>query len=88
MHIKGMVKGLLNCSYEFDFCEHCIYVKQNHVSFLNKDTRARIILELVHSDVFEPVSSPSLRGSRYYVSFIDNLSKMIWIFYKQEFEGI
>ena len=33
MHSKGMVKGLLDCSYEVNFCEHCVYGKQNHVSF-------------------------------------------------------
>ena len=36
MHRKGMVEGLPNSSSEFDFCEHCIYGKQNHVSFPSK----------------------------------------------------
>ena len=44
MHSKGIVKGLLDCSSEFDFCEHFVYGKQNHVSFLGKTTRAKIIL--------------------------------------------
>ena len=39
MHRKGMVEGLPDCSSEFDFCEHCIYGKQNHVRFPRKDTR-------------------------------------------------
>ena len=32
MHNKGMVEGLLDYSFEFHFCENCIYRKQNHVS--------------------------------------------------------
>ena len=28
MHSKGMVKGLPNCSFEFDFYEQCIYQKK------------------------------------------------------------
>ena len=81
MHRKGMVKGLPDCSFEFDFYEHCIYGKQNLVSFPSKATREKEILELVHSDVFGPVSVPSLGGSRYYVSFIDDFYRMTWIYF-------
>ena len=65
MHNKGMVKVFPKCSFEFDFYEHCVYGKQNRVRLLTKATRSKIILELVHSDVFGPVSVPSLGGSRY-----------------------
>lgn len=41
MHSKGMVKGLPDCSSEFDFCKHCIYGKQNFVRFPSKATRAK-----------------------------------------------
>ena len=47
----------------------------------SKDTRAKEILELVHSDVFGTLSVPSLGGFRYYVSFIDELSRMTWIYF-------
>ena len=76
MHSKGMVEGLPDCSFEFDFCEHFIYGKQNRVSFPSKATRAKEISELVHSDVFGLVSIPSLGGFRYYVSFINDFSKI------------
>ena len=36
-------------------------------------------MDLVHIDVFRPMTVPSLGGSRYYVSFIDNFSRMTWI---------
>ena len=80
MHNKGMVKSLLDCSYEFYFHEHCIYGKQNHLSFPNKATREKGVLERVHSDVFGPMSIPSLGGSMYYVSFIEDFSIMTWIY--------
>jgi hypothetical protein len=44
------------------------------VRFPYEATRENEILELVHSDVFDPVSVPSLGGSLYYVSFIDDFS--------------
>jgi transposase InsO family protein len=43
-------------------------------------TRTKEILELIHSDVFGHVSVPSLGGSMYYVSFIDDFSRNTWIY--------
>ena len=28
---KKLIEGLNDCNLEFDFCEHCVYSKQNHV---------------------------------------------------------
>ena len=81
MHSKGMVKGILYYSFEFDFCEHCIYGKQNCVNLPSKATREKGILEPVHSIVFGPMSIPSLGGSRYYVSFIEDFPIMPWIYF-------
>jgi hypothetical protein len=64
-----------------DFCEHCVYGKQSQVRFPSGATRANGILELVHSDVFGPVLVPSLGGSLYYVSFIDDFFRKTWIYF-------
>ena len=61
--------------------EHCIYGKQNRVIFASGPTRAKGILELIHSDVFGPVPVPSLGESVYYVSFMDDFSSYIWIYF-------
>jgi hypothetical protein len=81
LHDKGMVEGMSNCSLDFDFCEHCLYGKQNRVRFPSGATRAEGILQLFHSDVFGPVSVPSLGKSMYYVSFIDDFSRKTWIYF-------
>lgn len=81
MHNKGMVEGFLDCSVEFNFFEHCVYGKLNQVSFPAKSTRAKIIVELVHNDAFRPMVVPSLGGYRYYVSFINNFSRMTWLYF-------
>ena len=81
MHSKGMVEGFPDFSFQFDFYEHCVYGKHNHVRFPTRATRAKEILELVHSYVFGSMSAPSLEGSKYYVSFIDDFSIMTCLYF-------
>ena len=46
----------------------------------SSESKAKGILEIVHSDVCGPMTSSSLRGYVYYVSFIDDFSHKIWIY--------
>jgi len=66
-----MVEGISNFSLDFNFSENFVYGKQNHVSFPSDGNREKHILELVHSDVFGPMSVPSLGNFVYYISFED-----------------
>ena len=79
LHGKGMVEGMSNCSLDFDFCENCVYGKQNCVRFPFGATREEGILQLVHNGVLGPVLVPSLGKYVYYVSFIDDLSRNTWL---------
>jgi hypothetical protein len=79
LHGKGMVEGMSNCSLNFDLCEHFIYGKKNRVRFPSCAKRAEGILQLVHSDLFRPLSVPSLGKSMYYISFIDEFSRNNWM---------
>jgi hypothetical protein len=81
LHGKGMVEGMSNCSLDLDFCEHCLYGKKNRVRFPSSATRVEEILQLVHSDVFGPISVPSFKKSVYYVSFIHDFSRKTWIYF-------
>ena len=65
-----MVEGMSNFTLDFDFYERCIYGKHNRVRFPSDATRAKGILELIHSVVFGPIHVPSLGKFVYYVSFI------------------
>lgn len=81
LHGIGMVEGMRNSSLDFDFCENCVYGKQNRVSFPSGGKRVKQILELVHSDMFGRIKVPSLGKSVYYVSFIDDFSRNTWIYF-------
>jgi hypothetical protein len=81
LHGKGMVEGMYNCSLDFEFCEHCVYGKKNQVRFPSNARREKGILQLVYIDVFGPVPILLLEKSMYYVSFIDEFSRNIWIYF-------
>jgi hypothetical protein len=49
--------------------------------FPSRASRENGILELVHSDVFGLVTVPSLGGSIYCVSLIDDFSRKTWIYF-------
>ncbi|GJR65252.1 retrovirus-related pol polyprotein from transposon TNT 1-94 [Tanacetum coccineum] len=58
------------------FCEPCVLGKQKKASFVKSgNTRKLQRLELVHTDVYGPISVASIGGSRYYVTFIDDCSR-------------
>jgi hypothetical protein len=62
-------------------CEGCILGKQHRHSF-PKDgaTRATKVLEIVHSDVCGPMKNMSLGGARYFLTFIDDFSRKMWVY--------
>ena len=65
-------------SIDFDMCESCILGKQKNVSFLETGRTPKAEkLELVHTDLWEPSPIASLRGSRYYITFIDDSSRKV-----------
>ncbi|KAL6334618.1 hypothetical protein AAG906_019470 [Vitis piasezkii] len=58
-------------SIDFDMCESCI---------LGKTPKAEK-LELVHTDLWGPSSVTSLGGSRYYITFIDDSSRKVGVYF-------
>lgn len=67
---------------ELGLCEDCIYGKQKRVSFSKVGrTPKKEKLELVHTDVWGPAPVTSLGGSRYYVTFIDDSTRKVWVYF-------
>jgi transposase InsO family protein len=67
-------------SLKLDFCKHCIYGKQNMQKFKMKRHTNEGILDYIHSDVWGPSPTVSYGGSSYFVSFIDDFSRKVWIY--------
>ena len=69
-------------SINFDMCASCILGKQKMVSFLKTGKTPKAgRLELVHTDLWRPSLVASLGGSMYYITFIDDLSRKVWVYF-------
>ena len=64
-----------------EVCRVCTLRKYTKTSFPSNEHRAAAILELIHSNVCGPMSTMSLSGHEYYVTFIDDYSKKTWIYF-------
>ncbi|KAL5767309.1 hypothetical protein ACOSQ2_014092 [Xanthoceras sorbifolium] len=77
---KGKLPDLK--AVDVGLCEDCIFGKQKKVSFakIGKILKAEK-LELVHTDVWGPSPVSSLSGSLYYVTFIDDSTRKVWVYF-------
>ncbi|OAE20919.1 hypothetical protein AXG93_3256s1660 [Marchantia polymorpha subsp. ruderalis] len=82
--LRCMVAGIdliqVSCTSPL-VCEACIEVKQHRFSFPTE--RARRItkpLEIVHYDVCGPMPTTSMGGAKYFVTFIDDFLKKVWLY--------
>nr|CAN70361.1 hypothetical protein VITISV_033646 [Vitis vinifera] len=74
-------RGLLGfVSKDIFYCTSCQLGKQPTLPFNNSESISNSIFELIHSDVWGPSPVASIGGSRYFVVFIDDYSRYIWIF--------
>ena len=62
-------------------CKGCAQGNNAKKTSPNSESKAKGILNIVHSDVCGPMSSSSLSGYVYYVSFIDDFSRKTWIYF-------
>ena len=65
---------------DLKFCEHCVYGKQARQKFKTGKHTSKGILDYIHSDLWGPAPKLSYGGSLYFVSFIDDYSRKVWIY--------
>ena len=69
-------------------CAACQFGKQSKGSFPHECNVCKRPLEVVHTDVWGPTDTASIHGCRYYVSFIDDHTRKVWVYFmrnKSEF---
>lgn len=85
LHQKNMMRDLPAIHQKEDVCEGCLLGKQHRKPFpSDKAWRAKKVLELVHTDVCGPMRTPSMTQNRYFILFIDDYTRMTWVYFMRE----
>ena len=86
---KQLVSGInVSKMEELSFCEGCVEGKIHHQSFQPVgEIRSTEKLQLVHSDVCGPMSTDSIGGRKYFVTFTDDYSRCCSVYFiKHKYE--
>jgi hypothetical protein len=77
-----MMTGLLPVSCRYGICVGCVLDKHHRDNFDKRSSwHASSPLQLVHSDLCGPLSSPSFSGCKYFLTFIDDFSRRSWVYF-------
>lgn len=77
---NNMVVGLENVKLnKVEFCEACVGGKMTRLKFGTR-TKARRLLEIVHTDIAGPITPASYDGDKYFVTFIDDYSNFVYVY--------
>ncbi|CAI7933035.1 unnamed protein product [Closterium sp. NIES-54] len=73
LEVKGAVKDIGSCPT-------CLETKFTKFPFSNGTGPAKAPLALVHMDVVGPTRAPSLSGSRYFLTIVDDHTRVVWMY--------
>ena len=62
------------------FCEECVLGKSSRVKFITEVHNSKGTLDYIHADLWGPAHTISLGGARYFLSLIDDFSRMVWVY--------
>ena len=76
--MQGLLKGAK--TFKLDFCEQCVLGKQKRVKFGTAIHNTEGILDYIHTDIWGPTKTASLGGKHYFVTFVDDFSRRVWVY--------
>lgn len=65
-------------------CDTCEFAKHKCVAFPSSNKRMVVPFALIHSDVWGSSSIPYLAGTSRFVIFIDDCTRVTWVFLLKE----
>jgi len=81
LQTKEMVKGLEGIDLtHHSQCEVCAEGKQSQLPTVPDELKTKRKLELVHSDICGPITPTTIMGGRYFVTFMDDYSRKVWVY--------
>jgi len=78
---KNLVSGLPILDAHKKTCETCLKDKQSRFPFVSeKPKRSKTALEVIHSDICRPFEVPIIGGSKYFITFLDEHTRILWMY--------
>jgi len=76
-----MVRGMPKIEVPQYMCKECIQCKQTRKSFSKFiQQKAKERLGVVYSDICAPMQIETLSGSRYFICFVDDVTRKMWVY--------
>jgi len=82
LHNKSALPDIKYC--KLDLYKFCIMGRQCKVAFSISQHKIKGLLDLIHTDVWGPSPEASIGDARYYVTFIDDFSKRVWVYFLKQ----
>lgn len=81
-YMKHVLPQLFNDSNKNStlHCDTCTLAKSHRVSFPLSSTKSSKPFDLIHSDVWGPSPITTSSGARWFVTFVDDCSRMTWVY--------
>ena len=79
--LQNLVPDVINCSNNKSFdCPIRPIAKQKRLPFQSSVHVSNSCFDLIHVDIWGPYSTPSLNGSKYFFTVVDDFSRCTWTF--------
>jgi transposase InsO family protein len=83
MKITQLIPGINRHGSGMDFnkaCDICFRAKQTREKFPLSEHNASSIFEIIHCDLWGPYRTPSTCGAYYFLTIVDDYSRVVWIY--------
>ena len=86
---KSIVEGIHVIKDDHIKCVACALGKQHRKEFPNhEEKRHTELLKLKHTDVCGPMQTRSLGGAWYFLIFVDDRSRFIWVYFLRRKDNV
>ena len=62
-------------------CGQCQHGKKTRTNHNTKEFSTSKPLEIIHADLCGPTRTPTLQGERYFALFVDDYTRMMWVYF-------
>ena len=62
-------------------CDACAFFKQKRLKYSSSTSKSLQFFELIHVDIWGPISVSSINGYKYFLTIVDDYSRFTWILF-------